>query len=287
MPIRQSRVLTKGKKNLVLFSKIVNIDKKLSVSWAILLILILSWSYVTAASYLTVFASAGTKPAIDEICRGFEERYGINVKIIYGGGGEVLSQMILSGSGDAYIAPEQRFMESAEQQGVIDPETKRTIAHMLPAIAVSKGNPKRITILSDLAKPGIRVAVTRPETTLLGKFAPEIFRKAGLAEAIEQNIVTTALRPDSVVTMLLLDQIDAGIIWHFYQRLAPEAIETIPLLPEQLTGIGEMQIALATYSENKKAALQFIDFVISHKGKAIFAKHGYILDIRDLQDYRH
>jgi len=281
---RTKQSFCQGQKKL---SLIVNIEKILSVFVPILLILILSWSYVTAASYPTVFASAGAKPAIDEICRKFEEQHEIDVKIIYGGGGEVLSEMILSRSGDVYLAPEQRFMESAEQQGVIDPETKRTIAYMLPAIAVSKGNPKRITILSDLAKPGIRVAVTRPETTLLGRFAPEIFRKAGLAEGIEQNIVTTALRPDSVVTMLLLEQIDAGIIWHFYQRLAPEGIEMIPLLPEQLTGIGEMQIALATYSENKTAALQFIDFVISFEGKAIFEKHGYIVDIRALQDYRH
>jgi len=277
----------KDKESLVLFSRIVNIQKKLSPFLPVLLILILSWSYVTAASYPTVFASAGAKPAIDEICRKFEERHGINVKIIYGGGGEVLSEMILSRSGDVYLAPEQRFMESAEQQGVIDPATKRTIAYMLPAIAVSKGNPKRITILADLAKPGIRVAITRPETTLLGKFAPEIFRKAGLAEAIEKNIVTKTLRPDSVLTMLLLNQIDAGIIWHFYETLASEETEMIPLLPEQLTGIGEMQIALATYSENKKSALQFIDFVISYEGKAIFEKHGYIVDTRDLPDAWH
>ena len=89
------------------------------------------------------------------------------------------------------------------------------------------------------------MAITRPETTLLGKYAPEIFRKAGLAEAIEENIVTQAARPDSLLTMLTMGQVDAGIIWYFYQVQAPEQIEVIFLPPEQLTGIGEMQVAVS------------------------------------------
>ena len=45
---------------------------------------------------LSVFAAAGAKPAIDEACQKFEEQYGSNVEVSYGGGGEVLSKMILS-----------------------------------------------------------------------------------------------------------------------------------------------------------------------------------------------
>jgi len=45
---------------------------------------------------LSVFAAAGAKPAIDEACQKFEEQYGSNVEVSYGGGGEILSKMILS-----------------------------------------------------------------------------------------------------------------------------------------------------------------------------------------------
>jgi molybdate transport system substrate-binding protein len=253
----------------------------------LLLLVVLPWgcSCSPAVPELSVFAAAGAKPAVDEVSQKFQEQYRCKVEVSYGGGGEVLSQMILARTGDVYIAPEQSFMEAAVAKGTVELETIRSVAYMIPVIAVPKGNPKHINILADLAKPGIRVAVTRPETTLLGKYAPEIFQKAGLSEAISKNIVTQAPRPDSLLTMLVMGQVDAGIIWHFYQTLAPDEIETIPLSPEQLTGIGEMQIAVATYSQDEKSARMFINFTTSAEGKAVFKEYGYIVDSKEAMGY--
>lgn len=234
---------------------------------------------------LVVFAAAGGRPAIDEICHKFKEQHRIKVETSYGGGGEILSKMILARSGDIYIAPEQRFMETAKEKKVIYPTTIKNIAYMVPVIAVKKGNPKQIISLTELAKRGIRLAVTRPETTLLGKYAPEIFQKAGLGEAITKNISTYASDPNNLLTMLIMGQIDAGIIWHFYQTLAPDRIETIYLSPEQLTGIGVMQIAVSAYSRDNKLAQQFVNFTTSSEGKAIFKRHGYVVEAEEVKRY--
>jgi len=234
---------------------------------------------------LNIFSAAGSKPAMDEVCQKFESQYGIKVKINYAGAGEALSQMMLSKSGDLYIAPEQRFIESAKEKHMVDPQTIRALAYMIPVIAVKKGNPKSITTLADLAKPGIRVAIARPETTLTGKYALEIFQKAGLAKEIEKNITTQTARPDQLLTMLILDQVDAGIIWHFYQTLAPEKIEIIYLSPHQITGVGKMQIALSVFGKDRKSAQKFIDFATSAQGKAIFQKHGYMVDAEGVKKY--
>jgi molybdate transport system substrate-binding protein len=199
----------------------------------------------------------------------------------------VLSQMALSRSGDVYIAPEQSFMDAALEKQAVRTETVRSIAYMVPVIAVKKGNPKNILTLADLARPGVRVAVTRPETTLLGKYAPEIFRQAGLAEAIEENVITQAARPDNLLTMLVMGQVDAGIIWHFYQFQAPEEIENIYLPPEQLVGIGEMQAAVTTYNQDEELAQQFIDYLTSADGQAVFKRLGYLVDTEEVQPYWH
>ena len=249
------------------------------------LIIILGSSCSPTPSNLSIFAAAGAKPPLDEICQKFREKYSTTVEVSYGGGGEVLSQMTLSRSGDVYVAPEQRFMEMATEKQAIDPETIKRVAYMIPVIAVKKGNPKNIHTLADLAKPGIKVAVTRQETTLLGKYAPEIFDKAGLTEEIGKNIVTEAARPDSLLTMLVMGQIDAGITWHFYQVQAPDQIENIYLLPEQLTGIGEMQAAVSAYTNNKKAAQQFVDFMTSADGKEVFKNLGYLVDAEEVKKY--
>ena len=71
---------------------------------------------------LVIFAAAGAKTPLDEVCQKFEEQYHAKVIINYGGGGEVLSQMMLSRIGDVYVAPEQGFMETAAKEQVIEPE---------------------------------------------------------------------------------------------------------------------------------------------------------------------
>ena len=239
----------------------------------------------SASASVSVFAAAGAKPAIDEAAQEFQEQYGTKAEVSYGGGGEVLARMVLAETGDVYIAPEQEFMRSAVEQGAVDPRTIKSVAYMIPVLAVQKGNPKRVAALSDLARPGIRVAITRPETTLLGKYAPEIFQKAGLAEEIGKNIVTEAARPDLLVTWLSMGEVDAVITWQFYQSLAPEDIEVVLLPPEQLTGIGEMQVAVSTYSKNRDLAASFVEFLASAEGKAVFNKHGYIVDAEELEKY--
>jgi molybdate transport system substrate-binding protein len=140
-------------------------------------------------------------------------------------------------------------------------------------------------MLADLTKPGIRVAIARPETTLTGKYALEIFEKAGLTEAIAKNITIQTLRPDLSLTMLLFDQVDAGIIWHFYQTLAPDKIKIIYLPPQQITGVGKMQVAISKFSKNHDSAQAFIHFTTSASGKAIFKKHGYIVDTEEARKY--
>ena len=244
-----------------------------------------SLSCADDSAVLSVYAAAGARPPLDEICRRYEEQCSASVEISYGGGGEVLNQMVLSRSGDIYIAPEQGFMELAAEKQAIYPDTVKSIAYMVPVIALPAGNPLYITELADLASPGIRVAVTRPETTLLGRYAPEIFAKAGLSNEIGNNIVTEAARPDSLLNMLIMGQVDAGIIWHFYAAQYPEDIEVIYLQPEQLTGIGEMQIAVSAYTDDEESARKYIDFITSEDGQVVFRQLGYFVDNEEVKAF--
>ena len=234
---------------------------------------------------VAVLAAGGAKPAMDEICQAFRNLNDIEVEVSYGGGGEMLSKMLISQQGDVYIAPEQSFMDTAMEKGAVDPNTISSVAYMIPVIAVAKGNPKNIQSLSDLAKPGVRIAITRSETTLLGRLAPEIFQKAGLAKEIEANIVTQASDPNNLMTIIIMGGVDAGITWNFYQTSASDKLDFIFLSPDQITGIGEMQAAVSTYSIDIKAAKSFIQFLVSEQGQSIFRKYGYITDKQEVDKY--
>jgi molybdate transport system substrate-binding protein len=241
----------------------------------------------SARSSLSVFAAAGAKSPLDQICTQFTKEHGTVIEVNYGGGGDVLSKMVLSKSGDIYVAPEQGFMDTAKEKKAIDAGTIKSIAYMIPVIAVSKGNPKQVTSLADLAKPGVRIAVGRPETTLLGNLAPQIFEKAGLSDAIGKNIVATASDCQSMLTMLIMGQVDAVITWNFYGTSAADKIEIIWLSPKQLTGVGQMMAAVSSYSKNAGTARKLIDFMASAEAKDIFKKYGYITDAGEVSKYWH
>jgi molybdate transport system substrate-binding protein len=256
------------------------------LSLPLILMMLPLGSSCSQASELSIFAAAGAKAAIDEVCQKFEEKYGTSAIPSYGGGGEVLSQMILAKSGDIYVAPEQSFMQKAIAEGAVDAGTVTSIAYMIPVIAVPKSNPENIQTLADLARPGLQIAISRPETTLAGQYAMEMFEQAGLADAIAPNIATQAATPNALLTMLIMGQVDAVIIWHYYAYLNPDNIENVYIPAEQVTGIAEMQIAVSTYSQNPEAAQQFIDFAASDEGRAIFAQNGYIIDETEVEKYR-
>jgi molybdate transport system substrate-binding protein len=246
-----------------------------------------SMSCAKATGTLSVFAAAGAKAPLDEISQQFQVKYGTAIEISYGGGGEVLNQMVISKSGDIYVAPEQSFMDSAVAQGAVDAATIKSVAYMIPVIAVKKGNPLNILTLADLARPGVRIAIGRAETTLLGKLAPQMFGKAGLSGEIEKNILTTASDCQSMLTMLVMGSIDAAILWNFYGTSAADKVDVVFLPPEQLTGIGEIQMAVTTYCQNEKSAQQFIDFMASDSSQGIFKKYGYLVSSEEVSQYWH
>ena len=155
---------------------------------------------------------------------------------------------------------------------------------MIPVIVVARNNPKNICTIADLAKDGLAVAITRPETTLLGRLAPEIFEKAGLLKEIENNIVAYASDPNNLMYFVTTGNVDAGIIWHFYQTYTDE-LKIIFIAPEQLTGIGEMKAAVTAYSHNPAESAEFLHFLVSEQGKSIFEQHGYITDEREVSQY--
>lgn len=230
-----------------------------------------------------VFAAGGTKPAIDEAALLFEQNTGIRVLVNYGGGGEILSSMVLSKTGDMYIAPEQKFMTSAKNKGAIDNNAViYSCAYMIPVIGVRDGNPLNIQSLDDLAQEGIKIAICNPETTSLGVLAPQILEKAGLYEEVKQNIATYAPQVTSIVTMLKMNQVDAGIIWHHFGTSNSNDIDIIWIPEVHITGIAEIQAAISTYSQEKATAQSFIDFLISSEGKEIFEKNGYMTNVEEV-----
>ncbi len=229
-----------------------------------------------AGRSIEVFVGSASKPATEEAAKLFEERTGAQVVLHFGGSGQMLSQIRLTHRGDLYFPGSSDYMELACREGLAVAETEERIVYLIPAINVPKGNPQGIKTLADLSRPGVRVGIARPDAVCVGLYAVEVLDKAGLAEQVRPQIVTQAESCEKTAQLVALGSVDAVIGWRVFQYWDPEKIETILLPPEQISRIGYIPIAMTPFANDKELAQQFIEFLRSDSGQAVFRKWHYL-----------
>ena len=258
--------------------------KKISFFISIVLTFVFIQNAQSASKRILVFAGAASKPATEEGVQIFKEISGIPVDVVFGGSGFVLSQMKLTKRGDLYFPGSSDFMELAKKEGLVFPESEKILVYLIPAINVQKGNPKKIYSLKDLTRNGIRAAIANPEMVCVGTYAVEIAEKnLTLIEKqkFKKNLVNYTESCEKTANVISLKAVDAVLGWGVFQYWDPERIETIYLRPEEIPRIGYIPIALSKFTQDKVLAQKFIDFLFSPRGKAVFRKYHYLMDLKE------
>ncbi len=249
--------------------------------WTLGLCLYLSaFAGISFGEEIYVFAGAASKPPTEEVAKAFEKKTGVKVNLTFGGSGFVLSQMTLAKKGDIYFPGSSDFMELAKKKHLVFPETEKIVVYLVPAINVQKGNPKGITSLKDLTRPGLRVAIANPDGVCVGLYAVEIFEKnlnQNDKVALRKNLVNYTESCEKTATAISLKAADAVIGWRVFQYWDPERIQTIPLKKEEIPRIGYIPIAISQFTTNRVLAQSFIDFTLSDEARAIFKKYHYFM----------
>jgi molybdate transport system substrate-binding protein len=252
--------------------------KRIWIAAVVVFGMMLAGGVVHGDEGLMVLCGAGFKLPMEEAVILFTRQTGVEVNVTYGGAGTLLSQISLSKQGDVFIAPSPDFMERARRRGHIFQESIKGFGYVVPAINVQKGNPKGIRTLKDMAGPGIKVALGNPETVFVGMLGVEIIEK-GLnpqeRQALKKNIVTYGEDFNKLASLLLLKQVDAVIGFSSMSGWHPGKVETIKLNSKEIHRIGVGQAAILAYSKNKPAAEQFVGFLASRAGQAVFRKYHY------------
>jgi len=241
-----------------------------------------------AADELLVFVGAASKPPIEEVGPLFSARRGIKIQATYGGSGFILSQMKLSRRGDIYFPGSSDFMEKAKRENLVFPETEKTVAFLVPAINVQKGNPKGIRSLSDLTRPGLRLAIAQPENVCVGTYAVEVLEKnltPGELERFRQNLVTMVESCEKTANIIALRAVDAVIGWRVFAHWDPARIETILLKPGEVPRIGYIPAAVSRFTQKQNLARQFLEFLASSETQAIFKRHGYLMSVEEARAF--
>lgn len=214
---------------------------------------------------------------------------GTKVRLDYADSGELLIRIVMTRRGDLYVCHDP-FLAGLEREGFA--REGWTVAVVTPTIVVQKGNPKGITGIQDLAKPGIRLGLTDETYSTLGHICPLIFDRAKLRREIEANVVTRTRMGGEVANPVVLKHLDAAIVWNAVAFLRHDRLTIIPISPELLqkpgvdavtsasfgvVDMGRIRVTIATLkcSRQPELATRFAEFVVSRRGRALFAKYGF------------
>ncbi len=222
---------------------------------------------------LLLYCGAGIRPAAAELVREFTRRHGVAVECDYAGSEVLLARIKLSGRGDLYMPGDVYYVDQAEREGLI--ASKKTACYFVPVILVQKGNPKNIKTLADLIRPGIKVGLGDSNACAIGRKSSRIFAKNNIpGENVNRNVKFRSLTVNELGNHIKLGQLDAVIVWDAVAAYFADNATTVPIPAEQNV-VSTVAVGVLSCSEHPKSAEEFLKFIASEPGQAIFKKHRY------------
>lgn len=222
---------------------------------------------------LFVYCAAGMRKPIEILAKNYESKKGTKIELTYDGSNKLLGQIKLTHKGDIYIAGDADYIEMARKDSLVN--EGRTICYFIPIIMVKKGNPKKITGLNDLIKPGIKLGQGDDKAAAVGRILPEILRKNGVDSiAWRKNILLSTPTVNELGIAVKLGTIDAAIVWNAIAAAYQDVSEPI-LIPAGKNVIPQVGAAVLNFSKSKTEAAAFLNYLTSQEAKEELRKEGY------------
>lgn len=234
-------------------------------------------AFAQEAAQIRVYGPGGPAPAIKEAAKAFEKKTGTTVLVTAGPTPEWIARA--KADADVIYSGSETMMTDFAQamEGRFD-ETKAEPLYLRPlAILVRPGNPKNITGLADLFKPGRRVLVVNGAGQN-GAWEDAAGRKGEIASvrALRANIAKYAKNSALARQDWINDpSLDAWIIWNIWQVANPTLADVVPIESEYAI-YRDTGIVATGKGETNPAAMEFIAFVKSANGAAIFQRWGWL-----------
>jgi molybdate transport system substrate-binding protein len=181
----------------------------------------------------------------------------------------LVTQIEQGASADVFASADATNMDKLKADGFTG-GTPQVFAHNKLEIVVAAGNPKDITGLADLAKPGV-IYISEAATVPAGKYALQILAKAGV------TLTPKSLEADvkSVISKIELGEADSGIVYTTDVKAAGSKVQGVPV-PDAVNVVATYPMVAVKGTKNPDLANAFISYVMSADGQATLQSFGFL-----------
>lgn len=146
-------------------------------------------------------------------------------------------------------------------------------------LVTPKGNPKGISGIQDLAKPGIRVILAPDASPPGGEAVTGLLKKAGVLDQALKNAVIKGSCVQRTMEELVKGKGDVSVVERRLTRmpLFNGKVDVLPI-PEEFFPPGPLTFTIGVMKNARDKALahHFMEFVLSDEGQAFFSSAGFI-----------
>jgi len=258
------------------------IEKRIFAAVLAALVLAMSAGFAEEPKELFVFTAASLTGAFTEIGQIFEKEANISVAFNFDGSQALRTQIENGAYADVFASANTKHMNALKKGGLMNNSSISVFTKNKLSVIIPKDNPAKISNLSDLAKPGVKIVIGTKDVPV-GDYAMQIINKLGNDSAygpdyrtkVLANIISQETNVNYVVTKVALGEADAGFAYvsDVTEDLAAK-VDKINI-PDEYNVIAEYPMGLLKESKYPAEAEEFMNLVTSEEGKAILEKYGF------------
>jgi molybdate transport system substrate-binding protein len=219
---------------------------------------------------ISVFAAASLTDSFKALGTAFQTAHpGVTVQFNFAGTPTLVTQIEQGASADVFASADTTNMIKLGTDGLTTGPADVFVRNQLE-IVVAPGNPKGISGLSDLARPGL-IYISEAATVPAGKYSLQALAKAGV------KVTPRSLETDvkSVVSKVELGEADAGIVYTTDVKAAGSQVQGVPI-PDAYNVIATYPIVAVKGTKTPDVANAFIAFVLSARGQSTLQSFGFL-----------
>lgn len=239
-------------------------------------------TYTVTEGNLIAYTAASLTGASSSVGPAFTRAYP-NHKVIFNlDGTQALKTQVEAGAyADVFISASPKYTTALKNEGYFVNSSVKTLCTNYVIVILPASNPANIKSLSDLSKPGVKIAMAA-DTVPVG-----IATNAAIANlanstygqtwknATMDNVVTYETTEPAVATKVSLGEVDAGFVYESTAAAASSGTYQTVIIPKKDNYLQTYSIAILQESTNKAIAADFEEFMLSDAGQQILAEYGF------------
>ena len=222
---------------------------------------------------ITVSAASSLSDSFVEIGGAFRKQNPkVKIRFNFGSSSSLVAQIQAGAPSDVIASADLSNLEKLIKSGeVVGTGYPKIFARNQMAIAVKPGNPLKIKTVSDLKNA--KFLSLCGAIVPCGQYGATVLKLAGIN--IDESKITRAVDAKSALNAVSIGDADASIVYLTDVLSAKKSVALVKI-PKSLNVDATYGVAPLRTSNNREAAVAFIDYLLSVKGQELLQSFGFI-----------